>query len=264
MNSEYETDPRTEEQPAEALYEEFDISSFDFTVRDPGEASAEAPEPPTPSVEPPKEEKPSPSPRSLPEKKGWFGLPDYRALDRRALKNKLRRYLRYALRPAGLYENVHEPIWWMFLTGCCGFMALFYLLVGLDWMQADLISGGRLAAFVLTGALMGGAAALGFAMLTSLTARLCREDAVRPFRLLSSLAGAWVFPSLVLLLGLVLSLCGCAVSMSFGLMALLWWIFTLTEVLKDLFGPRYLPILTVTVLWGMALFGLISVTFTLK
>ena len=143
-------------------------------------------------------------------------------------------------------------------------MALFYLLVGMDWAHADLISTGRLLFFVLTGGLLGGAAALVFVGMTAITARLCREDAIRPFRLLSSVAGAWVFPSLRLVFGLSLGCFGLSVSMSFGMMALLWWIFSLTELLRDLFGKRFLPILTLILLWSAALMTAISVTFGLK
>lgn len=260
----------------EELYEEFDISTFDFTIRDPGEDPLppaeepaaepvkveEAPSPKKERKKPREEEEEEPAPGE--EVRTAFGLPNFAAMDRRAWRNKLRRYLRYALRPSGLYENMSERLWAFFLGGNCLFMALFYLLVGLDWLHADLISGGRLVAFVLTGGLLGGAAALSFVGLTALTARLCREDAIRPFRLLSSVAGAWLFPAASLLFGLLLSFFGLSVSMSFGIMALLWWIYTLTEVLRDLLGKRYFSILTLIVLWGVALMSVISVTFRLK
>ena len=52
--------------------------------------------------------------------------------------------------------------------------------------------------------------------------------------------------------------------MSFGIVALLWWIYTLMEVLRDLFPDRFLPTLTFLTGWAFALFALMSVTFTLK
>lgn len=267
VRPEYESDQANTPAQEEIPYEEFDISKFDFTVRDPGENPQPIPQPqsaeakPKKTAPPPRREEPAPVGE---EKKMFLGLPNYAAMDRRALRSKMRRYLRYALRPSGLYENLYESLWGLYLLGCSLFMSLFYLTVGLDWYHAELMNTGRLLAFVLTGGLMGGAASLVFVGLTALTAHLCREDAIRPFRLLSSVAGAWVFPSTILLVGLVLNFFGLSVSMSFGLIALLWWILSLGEVLKDLLGNRMFPILTLMIAWGSCLFWVISVTFRLK
>lgn len=270
--------------PKETSYEEFDISKFDFTIRDPGEDPA-----PAPSAEP---SRPAPAPEEPPRSgKGVEGGFDFTPVwDGRKkkkspppevseplsstesisdgpvslLKIKGRRYLRYALQPAGLYENISESLWWLFLLGACLFFGGFYLLVGMDWLSAGLISAGRVWAFLLTGGLVGGIAALSFSGMAALTAKVSREDAVSPFRMLSAVAGSAVLPALLLGVGFLLSLFGLSVSLSFGVIALLWWIFSLTEMLKTLFAPRYLLIVSLITLWGFGLFALITVTFSLK
>ncbi|MBO5222186.1 MAG: hypothetical protein J6C26_07715 [Clostridia bacterium] len=278
MEKEFETE--TSVTPEEV--DEFDFSNFDFTIHDPGEdpapaTPAEEPplpreaEAPLPSVKKKKKEHRKKKEEPLPEEvssveepeRRFFGLPNFAAMTRKQLLGKGRHYLRYALRPSGLYENLNEPLWGFFLLLNCLFGGLFYLLVALDWSHADLISAGRMWAFVLTGCLVGGAAALAFAGGTSLLAKIFGADAIRPFRMLSAVAGAAVCPAAVMGLGLILSLFGCSVSMSFGVIALLWWIFTLTEVLRDLLGKKYY-VLTFITLWGFALFALITVTFSLK
>lgn len=180
------------------------------------------------------------------------------------LRTKVKRYLRYALRPAALYENLPETFWSLFLGGSSLFMGVFYLLVGMDWHRASLISSGRLWAFVAVGLVVGATAALAFAGGTQILSLIIRKEPLRPFRVLSSVAGATVFPATILLTGLLLELFGVATSMAFGVIALLWWIFVLMEVLRDLFGPRYVPIVTVLSIWAFALFAVISATFSLK
>jgi len=251
------------------VYEEFDISKFDFTIRDPGETPAPTPppreEPPAPAKKTRSGRAPAPSPEPAEDlsspafsSEGWQG-------DRLSrLKVKARRYLRYALRPSGLYENISERFWWLFLLGACLFVGGFYLLVGMDWLHAGLISGGRTFAFVLTGCLVGGIGSLAFVGLSVLTAKLGREDAVSGLRMLSAVAGSAVLPSAVLLTGLIFGLFGLSVSLSFGVTALLWWIFSLAELLKNMFGPRYLLIVTQVTLWGFGIFSLITLTFSLK
>lgn len=261
--------------PKEAPYEEFDISKFDFTIRDPGENPAPATPSPAPEREAPaasapgfdfkpnserKKKKPIPAEVSEP-LSSTESISDGPVS---LLKIKGRRYLRYALQPAGLYENISESLWWLFLLGACLFFGGFYLLVGMDWLSAGLISAGRVWAFVLTGGLVGGIAALSFSGMAALTAKVSREDAVSPFRMLSAVAGSAVLPALLLGVGFLLSLFGLSVSLSFGVIALLWWIFSLTEMLKTLFAPRYLLIVSLITLWGFGLFALITVTFSLK
>lgn len=180
------------------------------------------------------------------------------------LRTKVKRYLRYALRPSALYENLPETFWSLFLGGTSLFMGVFYLLVGMDWHRASLISAGRLWAFVAVGLLVGATAALAFAGGTQILSLIIRKEPLRPFRVLSSVAGATIFPAAILLTGLLLGLFGAATSMSFGIIALLWWIFVLMEVLRDLFGPRYVPIVTFLSVWAFVLFVVISATFSLK
>ncbi len=206
----------------------------------------------------------SPVNGGLTEKKGPVE-PFFSPEQNEKILQKTKRYLRYALRPSELYENMQESLWILFLGGTSLFFGLFYLLVAMDWHQADLISTGRLWAFVFVGLLVGATAALSFAGGTQLLSRWIRKEPLRPFRLLSSVAGAALFPTAVLLFGLLIGLIfGAAVSMSFGVTALLWWIYTLMEVLRDLFPKRYGPILTFLTLWGAVVFIVISLTFVLK
>lgn len=289
------------EEPAQTdpfVYEEFDISKFDFSIADPGEdpaPPAEEPQAPTPEPEPPEpeiavpaEEPEIPAPQA---QKGAFSaeeelldeppvLPrnkekrpkepqadptaNHPSIDRKILIRKAKRYLRYALRPSGLYENISESLWGIFLAGCCLFGCVFYLLIGLDWASAGLITPNRVWLLMLTGFLLGGTVSLAFAGGAALLAKLCKEDRLHPFRMLSAVAGAAVYPGVVLCLGLLLGLFGLSVSMSFGIVALLWWIFNLMEVLKDLLGNRFFPVVTFILLWGMGLFTLISATLMLK
>lgn len=264
----------------EDLYEEFDISKFDFSIADPWEeeSSAENGQPeakPQPAGEDPAFEAepaaelaaeitPSPKPPKKEEKERTlpaFSLP---SVDRKTFLRKSRRYLRYALRPSGLYENISETLWWVFLLGCCLFGCAFYLLLGMDWASAGMIVSSRVPLLMLTGFLLGGTVSLAFVGGATMLAKLCKEDDLQPFRMISAVAGAAVYPSAVLLFGLFLGLFGLSVSMSFGVVALLWWIFNLMEMLKDLMGNRYFPILTFVILWSMGLFALITATFLLK
>lgn len=177
-----------------------------------------------------------------------------------------RRWMRYALRPGTLCENVSEKLWPLFLAGVMGFFGGFYLLLGLDWYFADLVSAGRLWAIVLVGLLVGGAAAMAFAAGTLALSLLFRKERIRPFRILSGAAGACVYPAGLMLFGLLIQLLfRTSVSMSFGIMAILWFFHLLLDVLRELFGEKHLFKSTVLlVLWGFVLFLLMSWTFTLK
>lgn len=177
-----------------------------------------------------------------------------------------RRWMRYALRPGTLCENVSEKLWPLFLAGVMGFFGGFYLLLGLDWYFADLLSAGRLWAIVLVGLLVGGTAAMAFAAGTVGLSMLFRKERIRPFRIVSGVAGACVYPAGLMILGLVIQLIfHVSVSMSFGIMAILWFFYLLLDVLRELFGEKHLFQSTVLlVLWGFVLFLLMSWTFTLK
>ncbi len=292
------------EEP-KAASEEFDIASFDFTVADPGEAPQpprpereEGNEKPSvkrrlktfsssfsSKVEQMMEEKPKPekaektppekgkkprkervsfkekAPAPLTEESGpvW-------TLPKGSVAQISRRWVRYALRPSSLYNNINEGMWPLFLGGIGLFFAALYLLIGLDWLFASLLSPARLWAILLVGALVGGASATLFALGVQVLSRLLKKEKIRPFRVLSSFAGACVCPSVLLVLGFLIQIIfKASVSMSFGVTALLWLTYTLVEVLRDLFGEKKLFFSTLLViLWGVVTFFMMTLTFTLK
>ncbi len=177
-----------------------------------------------------------------------------------------KRWLRYALRPGTLCENVSEKLWPLFLAGVMAFFGGFYLLLGLDWYFAGLVSAGRLWAVVGVGLLVGGTAAMAFAAGTLALSLSCRKERLRPFRIISGVAGACVYPAGLMIFGLLVQLIfHASVSMSFGIMALLWFFYLLVDVLRDLFGEKHLFKSTVLlVVWGFFLFLVMTWTFTLK
>ena len=272
MENEKEISHLPGEEPAAGIaedfsYEEFDISKFDFTIRDPGEdPEPVSPPPPKPVPEPPaKNERPKKEPKPVPVRAPKPAKESRRPLTRKQLLGKGKRYLHYALRPMGVYEAISEAYWPAFLLGSCLFGGGLYLLAGMDWVRADLLTFGKMWAFVLAGLLVGGLAALAFAGGTALLARICHTDGVSPLRLLSAAAGAAVFPACLLIAGLLTGLLfGASVFVAFGTLALLWWIFSLTEFLKDLFGDRPAAVLTFIILWGIGLFSVVSLTFSMK
>lgn len=257
-------------------YEEFDISKFDFTIADPGDPDAApvTPKPVAAPVTPKPEPKPEPGKREAAPIPARADRPAEAARkpktahaaislpDAKTLRRKGRRYLQYALHPTSLSENIAEVLWPLFLTGCCLFLGGFYLLVGTDRVSADLADASAVPSFFLTGLLVGGTASLIFAGGCSLLMRLYRIPRVPPLRILSSVAGAAVLPSSALILGALIGLFGAAVSLSFGLIALLWWIYLLAEVLRNLLANRFAPVLAWTVLWGLGLFALMTLTFS--
>lgn len=177
-----------------------------------------------------------------------------------------RRWLRYALRPSALYDGVTELLAPLFLAGVMFFFGGFYLLIGLDWYFADLISMGRLWAFVAVGLLVGGTAAMMFSAGVQGLSLICRKERIRPFRVVSTVAGACVYPASLLILGLLIQLIfRASVSMSFGITAVLWLISLLLDILRDLFGEKNLFKSSVLiVLWGFLLFVIMTLTFSLK
>jgi len=179
---------------------------------------------------------------------------------------KGRRWIRYALRPSMLYENIQERLWPLFLAATALFSGMLYLLIGLDWHRAEMISSGRLWAFVFVGLLLGGTMALAFGAGAQILSLICKKETLRPFKVLSAVGGAAIFPGLLLVLGLLIRLIfGAAVSMSFGITALLWWIYILLEALRDIFGEKNLyKSALFTTLWGFLLFCLMTLTFSLK
>lgn len=332
-NEPYENDAVNlpeDENPADGngTYEEFDISSFDFTIADPGDQGEYASTPEAteatetgPSGERPKktkkrfsfsalsaaisekaeklmeesprEEKPkkekiskekpqkirreSPEisgeredPPSPPKEKKERQRIDLRSLripfTKESLARICRRWLRYALRPAALYENITESYWPMFLAGVGVYFAAFYLLIGLDWYFADLVSAGRLWAVTAVGLLVGGVAATTFAAGAQGLSLICRKERIRPFRTFASLAGACVYPSSLLILGFLLRVIfPISVSMSFGVISLLWTVSNVLEVLREQFGEKHLfKSVVLTVLWAFLLFAVMTITFTLK
>lgn len=177
-----------------------------------------------------------------------------------------RRWLRYALRPGTLYENISEKLWPLFLGLSMAFFGGFYLLLGLDWYFANLISVGRLFAIAAVGLLVGGIAAMAFAAGTLGLSMFCRKERLRPFRILSTVAGACVYPAFLLLTGFLIQVIfHVSVSMSFGITALLWFFYLLLDVLRELFGEKHLFKSTgFLVGWGFLLFLIMTLTFTLK
>ena len=177
-----------------------------------------------------------------------------------------RRWLRYALRPSALYDGVTELLAPLFLGIAMAFFGGFYLLVGLDWYFAHLISFSRLWIMIGVGLLVGGVAALSFGAVVQGMSLLVRKERIRPFRVMGPVAGACVYPSALLILGFLIQIIfRASVSMSFGITALLWFIYTLFEVLRDMFGEKNLVKSTLFIgLWGFALFLIVSLTFSLK
>lgn len=285
--------------------EEFDISSFDFTIADPGEikefSEMQEENEPSPSEESPDGEKKKSfsltklastlsekaeklmeeTPREKKEKEPKEKLSPIKKQkperEPKPKKNPIRfsggsftqvsrRWLRYALRPSTLYDGIDERLSPLFLAGVMAFFGGFYLLIGLDWFFADLISLGRLWAFVSVGLLVGGTAALGFSAAVQGLSLMIRKEKIRPFQILSTVAGACVYPSALLILGLLIQLIfKASVSMSFGITAVLWMITFLLDILRDMFGEKQLFKSTVLiVLWGFILFLVMTLTFTLK
>lgn len=304
-------DENTPEVPEEtkttATKEEFDISSFDFTIADPGEIKEfseireeeKASQPPTEEgveatakksfslskfasalsekaeklmEEKPREKKEKPpkepsvrisQPKSEKTKKPKWE-PIY--FSGGSASQVSRRWMRYALRPSTLYDSITERLYPLFLLGVMLFFGGLYLLIGLDWYFANLISMGRMWAIVAVGLLVGGTAAMGFSAGVQGLSLICRKERIRPFRVISSVAGACVYPSSLLILGLLIQLIfHASVSMSFGITAVLWMLSLLLDVLRDLFGEKNLFKSTVLiVLWGLILFSVMTLTFTLK
>ena len=306
-------DESTPEVPKEtntpATKEEFDISSFDFTIADPGEIKEfseiqeeKASQPPTEDGEKPtakksfslskftsalsekaeklmeekpreKKEKPpkerpvrvaKPKPEKAEKSKKPKREPIYFSGGSTAQVS--RRWMRYALRPSTLYDSITERLYPLFLLGVMLFFGGLYLLIGLDWYFAHLISMGRMWAMVAVGLLVGGTAAMGFSAGAQGLSMICRKERIRPFRVISTVAGACVYPSSLLILGLLIQLIfRASVSMSFGITAVLWMISLLLDVLRDLFGEKHLFKSTLLILlWGLILFSVMTLTFTLK
>ncbi len=281
----------------------YDISAFDFTIADPGESPSpsvpSAPEEPRkPSAKrrmkeasaslssklerlmedkpkkerPNKKEKPGKKEGEVVQSSSSEGeefpenTPSPWRISKGSVSQICRRWVRYALRPSSLYNNINEGLWPLFLGGIGVFFAAFYLLIGLDWLFADLVSPGRLWAVVLVGALVGGSSASLFALGTQGVSLLCKKEKIRPFRMLSAFAGACVCPSVLLVLGFFIQVIfRVSVSMSFGIVAVLWMMYGLLEVLRDILGEKklFFSALTVT-LWGFVTFLLMTLTFTLK
>ncbi len=328
--------PEQETPPADSG-EEFDISSFDFTIADPGEIAEfseladreaslpeedsersetdlESPKKPTFSFrkfsatvtekvtklmeESPKEPKEPKKPKEpkehkFPIKATWFPkktknsepglastLIDSAKLDPApkpeegerihftggTFRQVSKRWLRYALRPGTLCDGVSERLWPLFLAGVMAFFFGFYLLLGLDWYFAGLVSPGRLWAIAAVGPLVGGAAAMAFAAGTLALSVFGRKERIRPFRVMSGVAGACVYPGFLMLLGLLIQLIfRASVSMSFGMTALLWFCYLLLDVLRELFGEKHLfKSVVLLVVWGFVLFAVMTLTFSLK
>ena len=177
-----------------------------------------------------------------------------------------RRWLRYALRPSALYDGVTELLSPVFLALTMAFFGGFYLLIGLDWLFADLISPSRLWIIVGVGLLVGGVASLSFGACVQGLSMLLRKEKIRPFRVLGPVAGSCVYPAALLFLGFLIQIIfRASVSMSFGITAVLWFIYTLFEVLRDMFGEKHLVKSALfTALWGFLLFLTMTLTFSLK
>lgn len=250
--------------PSES-YEEFDISAFDFSIADPGEAPAEESkkaEIPAEAVEAPpavKQTKNAAKKVRAPKEKPVSSDDSDRVL---SLGKSV---LRYALRPAGLYDLLPEWLWPVALAGVALLSTLFYTAVALDWRQNGLIADDRLGLFILIGAVTGACSALLFAGGSQILSLLCNRERISPFRMLFPLCGAAVYPTLLLTAALIVQAAGgVAVSMSFGVVALLWWLFLLLEVLRDRFGAKYFPIITFVTVFGYLIFAVMTLTFSLR
>ncbi len=288
---------------------EFDISTFDFTIEDPGEieefsqmtsVSEPKPKPAEKNFslskisslisekaeklmeEKPREEKPKKEKVFKEKPKKEKAVREFSPLSKIAAEEPektrsiqftggtfaqvSRRWLRYALRPSALYDGVTELLAPLFLVITMAFFGAFYLLLGLDWYFANLIAPGRLWGIVGVGLLVGGVAALSFGAGVQGLSLLLRREKIRPFRVMGPVAGACVYPGALLLLGFLIQLIfRASVSMSFGITALLWLIYTLFEVLRDMFGEKNLvKSAAFTALWGFVLFLIMTLTFSLK
>lgn len=250
--------------PSES-YEEFDISTFDFSIADPGEAPAEEPkkaEIPAKAVEAPpavKQTKNAAKKVRAPKEKPVSSDDSDRVL------SFGKSILRYALRPAGLYDLLPEWLWPVALLGVALLSTLFYTAVALDWKQNGLIADDRVGLFLLIGAVTGACSALLFAAGSQLLSLLCNRERISPFRMLFPLCGAAVYPTLLLIAALIVqAVGGVAVSMSFGVVALLWWLFILLEILRDRFGAKFFPIITFVTVFGYLIFAVMTLTFSLR
>lgn len=289
---------------------EFDISTFDFTIEDPGEIEEFSQMNPVAEAEPPSEEKGfslskisslisekaeklmEEKPREeKPKKEKVFkekpkkekkvrevsplSQPSAEEPNQRARSIQFtggtfaqvsRRWLRYALRPSALYDGVTELLSPLFLAITMAFFGFFYLLLGLDWYFAELIAPSRLWVIVGVGLLVGGVASLSFGAGVQGLSLLLRKEKIRPFRVMGPVAGACVYPGALLILGFLIQVIfRASVSMSFGITALLWLIYTLFEVLRDMFGEKNLvKSAAFTALWGFVLFLIMTLTFSLK
>ena len=177
----------------------------------------------------------------------------------------LREGFRFLLHPALLQESVPEMFWPVGLGTVALFFGLLSLTVGRDWVLSGVIEGGRLWSFFFVGLLSGSVLALLFAAGALGISLLCRKERINPFRMLVPLAGTCVFPLLLLTVGLCLqAFGGIAVSMAFGVMAVLWWLYLLIEFLRESFGDRFFANLTFVTVYGLIIISVLTAIFRLR
>ena len=200
---------------------------------------------------------------SLSEKREAADRKEFLSLLRR--RYSLRGVCNKLLRPAQLVRqnspvlNVGALALTAFFFGC------FYLTVAMDWRHAGLISTGRMWAFLPVGLLTGVTAALALCAMLSGLSRFVEKEPQPPFRFTLSVAVAAVLPTglaaAALLIGWIFST---PVSMSLGVTALLWWLYQILELMRNLFRKKYLPVLTALTCYGFVLFCWLTFTFRLK
>lgn len=183
----------------------------------------------------------------------------------RLKKGQLKRTAELILRPSALYDRIPEAWWPASLLMCAGFFGLFFLTVALDWYKAGMMNSGRLWLFVLIGLLSGACLGMLFAAGATALARIEKQTQRRSFRFLAPLAGTVILPGCLLLIGILIGLIfSVPVSMSIGVMALLWWLCQVSELLKALFGNVFFRNLTFVTLYGFTVFLWLTTMFRLK
>ena len=200
------------------------------------------------------------------ERKTLFLLPnkekDGKSFGRRL---PLREGFRFLLHPALLQEAVPEMFWPVGLGMVALFFGLLSLMVGRDWELSGVIEGSRLWTFFFVGLLSGCVLGLLFAAGALGISLLCRKERINPFRIPVPLAGTCFFPGILLIVGLCLqTFGGIAVSMAFGVLAVLWWLYLLIEFLRETFGDRFFANLTFVTVYGLIIISVLTAIFHLR
>ena len=177
----------------------------------------------------------------------------------------IRTALRYGFRPARFLRGTDPVYTGLSLAGTAAVFGGLFFSVGLDWYHAGLVSSDRMWAYTLMGILTGAVAALLLAAILSFFAASLNKERISPFAFLPCVAGASLFPGCLILFGI---LWGCVfstpVSDAFGLAGLLWWLWLIFELMRDLFRKHLLAVLSAVTVYGCLVCLWINVTFGLK